>query len=205
MIIVGLTGKAGSGKDTVADRLVDRHGFTKMSFAGPLKDVLRSIDPILGMDVMRPGQLITVTQALEACGGEEGVKKVYPAYRKYLQKLGTEGIRKYDEDFWINCALTELSKLDRNARVVFTDCRFPNEADVFHYALPRDTAELWMVDRPEELRGNGQVSAHSSEAFVGFMDEDITVHNNGSISDLYWIVDSLARDLIDVESVKLAA
>lgn len=209
MIIVGLTGKAGSGKDTVADRLVARHGFQKMAFAEPLKRVLRTVDPYIGFDPMSPSQILTVTQALEKCGGEEGVKKLFPAYRRYLQKLGTEGIRSIDAEFWVKAAMLELDKLPENARVVFTDCRFPNEANALHAYTGKDwrtaTSEVWQVERQDELRGNGDVAPHASEEHVGRMGEQITVYNNSTLEDLYWCVDSLARDLIEVESVKLAA
>ena len=41
MIIVGLSGKAGSGKDTVANYLVEKHNFTKLAFAGVLKEGMK--------------------------------------------------------------------------------------------------------------------------------------------------------------------
>ena len=40
MKIIGITGLMGSGKGTVADYLIDDHGFKKMSFADALKDAV---------------------------------------------------------------------------------------------------------------------------------------------------------------------
>jgi hypothetical protein len=136
--------------------------------------------------------------------GEDSIKKLYPEYRRLLQKLGTEGIRAIDSEFWVKAALLEILKLPREARVVFTDVRFPNEADMLHYKLGSGlyTTELWQVDRP--VGRTELVAAHSSEEHVGNMGEQIKVRNNGLIPDLHWIVDSLARDLISVEDVKLA-
>ena len=204
MIVVGLTGKAGAGKDTVADRLVERHGFQKMALAGPLKGVLGAMDPIIGTNPYYPGQSMKLSDALARCGGEDGVKKLFPEYRRLLQKLGTEGIRSIDPEFWIKAAMQEIYKLPKDARVVFTDVRFPNEADVFLYRLHNTaTTELWQVDRPQ---GRGElVAAHASEDHVGNMGEQVMVRNNGLIEDLHWIVDNLARDLVEVEKVKLAA
>src|SRR5690348_6899955 len=41
--LIGLTGKAGSGKDTIADRLVVNKGFTKLAFAAPMKEALNKL------------------------------------------------------------------------------------------------------------------------------------------------------------------
>lgn len=212
MIIVGITGKAGAGKDTVADRLVARHSFKKMSFAAPLKEALLKVNPILGMDPMHPGHTITLSEALEAHGGEDGVKALFPAYRRYLQKLGTEGIRSIDDQFWIKAAAKMIMAQPNDSRLVFTDCRFPNEAEAIQRAgmrgnvlpLPGPTTELWMVSRPERTRKGEAVSAHVSEEHVGNMGEDYGINNNGGLEVLYAAVDDLARDLIEVESVKLA-
>lgn len=43
VIRIALSGKMRSGKDTVADYLVKRHGFTRMAFADKLKDVVRDL------------------------------------------------------------------------------------------------------------------------------------------------------------------
>ncbi|MCE5294538.1 MAG: hypothetical protein LLF94_08005, partial [Chlamydiales bacterium] len=39
MQIIGLVGLIGSGKDTVARRLVSKHGYAQLSWASVLKDV----------------------------------------------------------------------------------------------------------------------------------------------------------------------
>lgn len=43
MNIVGITGQAGSGKDTVADRFVNEHGYVKIALADPLKRLGREV------------------------------------------------------------------------------------------------------------------------------------------------------------------
>jgi hypothetical protein len=42
-MIIGMTGKAGSGKDTVADILVHHHGFAKVAFADPIKRICKDV------------------------------------------------------------------------------------------------------------------------------------------------------------------
>ena len=211
MIIVGITGKAGAGKDSIADRLVDKHGFKKMSFAGPLKGVLDQMNPIIGFDLYSPQRTIDLRTALERYG-EDSVKKLYPEYRRLLQKLGTEGIRSIDNDFWIKAAAKMINAEAKDARLVFTDCRFPNEAKAIQQAgwvggyiipLPALTTELWQIHREVERTGE-VVEPHASEENVGQMGEERLIVNNGTMDDLYWDADQLVRDLIEVEEVKLA-
>jgi hypothetical protein len=181
-----------------------------MSFAAPLKAVLAKMNPVIGFDLYRPQQLIHLDEALRRYG-EDGVKKVYPEYRRLLQKLGTEGIRSIDEDFWVKAAAKLINDQPNDARLVFTDCRFPNEAKAIQKAgmwgdyvltLPAPTAELWTVHRDvEPLPGE---TPHVSEEHVGQMGEEVVIDNNGTIADLNAVVDSHALDLIEVETVKLA-
>ena len=42
-MIIGITGKKRSGKDTISDFLVEKYGFVKYGFADPIKDIARII------------------------------------------------------------------------------------------------------------------------------------------------------------------
>jgi len=178
VIVLGLTGKAGSGKDTVADYLVEHYGYEKLAFAAPLKRVAYQANPILGMDIYHPGNTITLQHAIDELG-EDGVKKVYPQYRTFLQKLGTEGIRSIDPDFWVKAALQSLTT--DSGKYVFTDVRFPNEAK----AIRSLSGELWHVVRPNVTPG----PEHSSEAWAGNLNENFTIENDFTLEWLHKIVD----------------
>lgn len=179
MILIGLTGAAGVGKDTVADYLVTRHGFEKKSFAAPLKHIMLQQDPIIGMDLYFPGQPVHLSEAIKRYG-EDGVKQVYPLYRRYLQRLGTEGIREIDPEFWIKAAFKHLDT--QEGRYVFTDVRFPNEAD----SIGGSRGSLWQIEGPRRRMGT---AAHSSEDWAGRLGEDYLIMNNGSMDKLYAEVD----------------
>lgn len=48
--------------------------------------------------------------------------------RRLLQRLGTEGMRKRDEDYWVNQYTSRVRDILARGRAVATaDCRFPNE------------------------------------------------------------------------------
>lgn len=170
-MVIGLTGLAGAGKDTVADYLVEHYGFQKVAFADEMKRVLREMNPIIGMDMYSPGRMIHLQEALERYG-ENAVKQVYPTYRRYLQSFGTEGIRSIDEAFWVNAA---MRKITAKGNYVFTDVRFPNEA----LAIGDARGALWQVERPQ----TGKL-AHVSESWAGKLGEEYLIYNGAGMDKL---------------------
>lgn len=97
-MLILVSGKAGSGKDTVGDYLVSKYGFRKYAFADRLKEIALLL-------------------------GWNGVKD--ERGRRLLQELGTVG-RNYDPEIWIHFVFDKISK-ERSERVVITDCRYVNE------------------------------------------------------------------------------
>lgn len=176
MELIGLTGYARSGKDTAADYMVREHGYVKMSFAAPLKGMLITLNPVVGHTrfLRRP---LRVKDLFRLYGSEEGIKasRYGKEYRRLLQVLGTDCIRKHDKDFWVKAAMKQVDCMPKSARVVFTDVRFPNEA-----AAIRERGFLACVHRP----GVHAVNGHSSEQHVGRMGEDFYIDNSGGIVHL---------------------
>ena len=189
MTLIALTGYAESGKSTVANYLVKEHGFTRVSFAAPLKRMLRTLDPILG------GPLnVRVSEVLDHYKDETAVKASHhgPEYRRLLQVLGTDCVRAEQEDFWILAAERQMT--DPNANYVFDDCRFPNEAE---FIKERSPEGLWNISRP----GFEAVNGHISEQHAGNMGETLFLTNDRTVEMLYTDIDaalSLAKELEDV-------
>ena len=101
--LIGLCGKAGSGKDFIGNILCDKYGFKRFAFADPLKDHCRKEH---GWD------------------GKKDNKG-----RKLLQEEGTEKHRSINPNVWLD-RLTheiELAFGDGHRKFVITDTRFPNE------------------------------------------------------------------------------
>lgn len=166
--VVALTGKAGSGKSTVADYLISRHGYVRVKFAGPLKDMMRAIG--LNDNQIEGDQKETPTRLLQG---------KTPRYA--MQTIGTEwGRQTIGENFWT--FLWEdaaLKILDAGGRVVVDDCRFDNESETVR-EIGGLVIEIW---------GRGGISGnHSSEAGC---DADVVLRNDGTISDLHRRADEL--------------
>lgn len=180
-MIIGLTGYAASGKSTVANYLVEKHGFERVSFAGPLKKMLRTLNPILSVTDNEGGDEYGLTRAgeiFELGWTENAVKEdpeMGPEYRRLLQVLGTDCIRAVDPEFWVNAAMTPLVP---GAKYVFDDVRFPNEAAVI------SPWSRWQVIRPGRTQGE-----HASEQHAGKMGERIQLLNDSTPENLFAAVD----------------
>ena len=193
MQVIGLTGFAEVGKSTVAGYLVKEHGFTRLSFAAPLKKMLRQLNPIMGASLASTGSVyqranraraVHLAEVFRVHGEDELAVKAskYGAeYRRLLQSLGTDCIRAFDEHFWVNAALAQMT--DKDASYVFDDCRFPNEAQVIK---DLNLYGLWNVTRPGFEPTNG----HISEQHAGKMGEKVWLHNGYGLQEL--------QDQIDV-------
>jgi hypothetical protein len=100
-VIIGLVGFIGSGKGTVADLLVERHGYNKESFAGSVKD---AVSTIFGWDrTLLEGDTIKSRawrEEPDAWWSKRMGKEFSP--RLALQLMGTEAGRDiFHTDLWI--------------------------------------------------------------------------------------------------------
>ena len=48
-------------------------------------------------------------------------------FRYFLEKLGTEGIRKYDKDFWAKALIKDIEEVPEELNICVSDLRFHNE------------------------------------------------------------------------------
>lgn len=159
-IVVGITGKAGAGKDTVADYLVREHGFQKLSFATILKKML----DVAGMP--EPAN-------------RDDKEKVIPGFtftwREAAQRLGTEWGRGLDPNIWVDIIEKYISmteeKRGQRPRFVLADARFENEAVL----IRRRGVLLHIYGREADLGAN---AGHASEAGIAFAEGDERIDNS---------------------------
>lgn len=170
-MIVGLSGKKRSGKDTFAQVLVDEFGFTRVAFADALKETVLRLNPIV--DAFNTGAWVATTRLADVVGGEGWEKaKERPEVRRLLQEHGL-AIREVMPSFWIDAA---MKKADEFERVVLTDVRFPNEADAVGEGL------LIRIDRPALMTFDEHLSETALDDYGNF---DEYVLNSGTVEDLH--------------------
>lgn len=156
MKIVGISGKRGSGKSTVAKAL-EQLGYCVISLSDPMKRFLIELDP--------------VKYDTETLWGESEKRLIA---REPLKQLGTEyGRVVLGEDIWINYALTMIMTIEgRNywydpvdgidynsvtpsyVGFVIPDIRFANE---FH-RIKQIGGEIWKCKRSAEYKDDNHPS-----------------------------------------------
>lgn len=171
-LLIGLTGKARSGKDTVASMLRKTHNTQSVAFASPLKEGLKTMFGLTEEHVN--GSLKEVP--LEWLGKSP---------RNLLQTLGTEWGRDcVHQDLWLLLAKRRIAMyMKLGTPVVVTDVRFDNEAEMVR-GLGGQVWHIYRKDAPG-------VAAHASEGGVTFAESDILVYNNGTLEELEELVNEI--------------
>jgi hypothetical protein len=202
-MIIGVCGFIGSGKDTVADYLVNFHGFRRESFANSLKD---AVAHVFGWDrTMLEGRTKQAREWREQVDPWWSKRLNMPELtpRLMLQLWGTEVCRKgFHDDIWIAALENKL----RNSKddIVISDCRFPNEISSIKSAggiivcVERGVRPHWYDIAIQANRGSESAKKwlkeegiHASETSWVGTDFDAVLNNNATIDDLFVQVKSL--------------
>jgi hypothetical protein len=171
-MIIGLSGYARSGKDTVAELLCLNYGYKRHSFADPMREALLRLNPVVGHEPL--------SHLVSDYGWD--VAKTNPEVRRLLQVFGTEvGRAMFGENFWVDLAFKQVQQ----ERVVFADVRFPNEAQ----AIIKRGGQVWRVQR----EGHKPVNLHASETAMDNWRFDDLILNHGNLDDLADEVFMLAK------------
>lgn len=184
-MIISLSGRIGSGKDTVAniiEQVSPSNNWQIKKFAGKLKDI---------------AELLTGIPKIHFEDQDFKKTSMSPewnmTYRDFLQRIGTEAMRNgLHENVWVNALFSDykattiavgsnefdITEKDVLPNWLITDTRFPNELE----AVKQHNGITIKVIRDS---GNTVGTLHSSETALDHYNEwDYVIDNNGSIEDL---------------------
>jgi len=175
MAIISISGKIGSGKDTIADIIMQYtpyHRWQVKKFAGKLKDIAEILTgvPKINFEDQEFKQ--------QDMGPEWGM-----TYRDLLQKLGTEAMRSgLHKNVWVNALFADYQfNIEEDEQVpywIITDSRFPNELA----AVKEHNGIAIKVIRDS---GNTIGTTHTSEtALDDYTKWDYVINNNGTLEEL---------------------
>ncbi len=183
-MIVGITGNARHGKDTIADYMVSRYGFVKRSFAAPIKE---ACGLIFGWDAewlygrfketVDPRYGLSPREAMQLLGTEFG--------QFSLGKL-PEFAEVTGRSLWVKRTLSEIDE----PLTVIPDVRFLHEAA----SLRAHGARIVKVIRPSVPMHLD----HASESEVPKIEADSIIWNDGEREDLYRKIDSIMHVMLDL-------
>jgi hypothetical protein len=198
-MIIAISGLIGSGKDTVADYLVNLHEFRRESFAGNLKNAMCEI---FGWNRdMLEGRSKSSREWREQVDEWWATRLNMPHLtpRWILQHVGTDVIRgHFHDDMWLASLENKLRKTDDD--IVISDVRFKNEVKMLK-DLGAVCIEVTRGDRPGwyqhavdgDIEKLETLKVHRSEYDWIGTEFDAVIDNNGTLDELYKQVEDLIR------------
>ena len=202
LVYVGITGRMGSGKDTVADSIKKHYDDALIHiarFAAPIKEVAAlyfDISPEVLQNTELKNTTLIPFQTVDASISVRGL----------LQGIGT-AMRGIHTNFWVELfhrmyGPKEFIKnygyptYDRDVVVLIPDLRYKNEEEY----IRRKNGIIIKVERPQEL-GDNSIHAHVSETSHASICEDYLVSNNGTVEDLYQQTTEVIRMIKECKGV----
>jgi len=166
-ILIGFSGKLGSGKDTCADIMVKHRNFERRSFATRVRATVAGLTGLRLKDV-----------------SSRESKKIVPSGFTYtigqlLQIVGAGMKQLICSDVWITPVISSCG-----ARCLITDCRYPEEASAieakggFVIRIEGDPARI------RELNEDGRDLNHPSETALDDYSFELVIENSGSLEQL---------------------
>jgi hypothetical protein len=179
--LISITGLKRSGKDTIAEYIINNYGYVRYSFADPIK---RGLIEMFGFSHE------------QMWGDEKDKETIDPRWnvspRKMLQIIGTElfqyDIHKYmnEDEFNVGRNIWVLKfkywylkerETNPNLKIIIPDLRFIHEEKI----LKELNATIVKVIRTNTNNSD----AHASEVEQDSIKPDIIINNDSSLDDLY--------------------
>lgn len=180
-MIIGISGKAGSGKDTAAKMLEVLYANPDISyedFANRRYENFADIQIVHFADTLKETAQVLFRISEWETNTQEGKKTtinwIGKTVRELLQGIG-QGLRDaIDPNLWVKILFANTKDW---SNYIIADVRYPNELE----AIKERNGILLRIDRKGAGAGN-----HSSEtALDDYKKWDVHIENNGSIEDLF--------------------
>lgn len=172
MMLLGITGTAGSGKTTLASLLVGC-GWKRTRFAAPIKEMLSALLRCQGASYH------LVTEMLDGKLKETPTKLLAGVSPRYaMQTLGTEWRDLIDQKLWVEIWRNHIEQKYRPLsmhKILVDDLRFPHEAA----AIREMGGKIVRIIRPLTAQ-TAVVSGHASETELETISADITILNDST-------------------------
>lgn len=176
--LIGITGFKRCGKDTTGLYLINNYNYVKYSFAGALKSACSEI-------------FMFDYEQTEGSKKEDFDERWNINPRKVFQRFGTEIFRDSLEqffpemkhlknNFWIyrfKIWYQEQIRKNPDVRIVVTDVRFKNEADII-----KELGGIIIKVSRKNIMNNDE---HASEINILNINADYDIKNDSSIEDYY--------------------
>lgn len=188
--LIALSGKAGSGKDTLGREVLRPLGFSQFALSWHMKNeavggILQQAETCDSCDRLTGGRnncSQCVPRALLKPEYNEVHVKKPPFIRDWLQQRGTEnGWQKFGKDYWLRITDAWMRTLSENcglSRFYITDVRFPHEVE---WVQKQDGIVIRITGRGGL---EGETANHLSEtALDDYRRFDAYLDNSGSLSD----------------------
>lgn len=183
LIVIGLNGQSGHGKDTAARILCAVHGFTRVSLGDGIREALHSIAGVDGRGYKAINRKSSYVRALQLLGTEcrEDVARLMET----VDQVEMQALLEH----WLTHAKLKMTYLIKHHpepafRFVVPDVRRVDEAA----SLARWVGKLggqyltWRITRPDAAPI--PEASHSSETLVKHVIADRSIGNCGSYRDL---------------------
>lgn len=175
-IVIAFAGQIASGKDTVADYIVQKYGGVSMSFSSPIRDILNRIyQPINRDNLVWIGQTMTDHFGADTFSKTIG-KEIEKSDKKIfiLPNIRREGDISYFKD-WPNFILVGIR----------TDARTSYERLIKRSQNVDDQTKTW-----EQFQKDLQLSTELAiESLI--QSAKVVIDNNGTLEELYKQVDNI--------------
>jgi len=189
--IYAVTGRARSGKDTVADYIAFKLNCNKYALATPLKDLVCSMLNISMEQLDKYKNEKWELSAEESIDFNDvdivcGIDSLNVSFRSILQKCGDE----MKAFFGIDCFMKKLHMKmleEQNDCSVISDVRLLEEQKWL--AANTNPVFIKIVRDTEDDKDSG----HRTESEVDSLGYDILISNNGTIDELYEKIDKIIK------------